>query len=102
MSESPVAKMLNWLKAGYPQGIPQHDFPSVLMVLQRNLTEVEIESIADDLALKSVSNDSEPVTAEDIRAMVREHVFQTATPEDLRRVSALLAHGGWPLASDLS
>lgn len=102
MSESPVAKMLNWLKAGYPQGIPQHDFPSVLMVLQRNLTEVEIESIADDLALKSVSNDSEPVTAQDIRAMVREHVFQTATPEDLRRVSALLAHGGWPLASDLS
>ena len=102
MSESPVAKMLNWLKAGYPQGIPQHDFPSVLMVLQRNLTEVEIESIADDLALKSVSNDSEPVTADDIRAMVREHVFQTATPQDLRRVSALLAHGGWPLATDLS
>lgn len=101
MSESPVAKVLNWLKAGYPEGIPQRDFPSVLMVLHRNLTDGEIESIADDLALDSVSNGSEPVTAENIRTMVRGHAFQTATPEDMLRVSAVLARGGWPLASDL-
>lgn len=102
MSESPVARILNWLKAGYPEGIPQHDFPSVLMVLRRNLNEVEITSIADELALESVSNGSEPVTAENIRAMIREHAFQTATPEDLLRVSAVLARGGWPLASELA
>lgn len=102
MTESPVAKVLNWLKAGYPEGIPKHDFPSVLMVLRRNLTDSEIESIADDLALDSVSNDSEPVTPEHIRAMVRGHAFQTATPEDVLRVSAVLARGGWPLATDLT
>ncbi|MCW2527166.1 MAG: hypothetical protein JWM76_2026 [Pseudonocardiales bacterium] len=101
MSESPVTKVLNWLKAGYPEGIPKRDFPSVLMVLHRNLTDAEIESIADNLALESISNDSEPVTAGHIRAMVRGHAFQTATPEDLRRVSAVLAQGGWPLATDL-
>ena len=100
MSESPVAKILNWLKAGYPEGIPRHDFPTVLMVLRRNLTDGEIETIADELALESISNDSEPVTAEHIRAMIREHVFQQATPEDLRRVSAVLAQGGWPLATE--
>ncbi len=102
MSESPVAKVLNWLKAGYPQGIPAHDFPSVLMVLHRNLTDSEIESIADNLALESISNGAEPVTAEHIRAMVRGQAFQSATPEDLLRVSAVLARGGWPLASDLA
>jgi hypothetical protein len=102
MAESPVAKVLKWLKAGYPEGIPPHDIPSVLMVLRRNLTDTEIESIADDLALDSISNDSEPVTAEQIRAMVRERAFQTATHEDLLRVSAVLAHGGWPLATDLT
>jgi hypothetical protein len=102
MSESPVAKILNWLKAGYPEGIPQHDFPSVLMVLRRNLNDGEIVSIADDLALESVSNGSEPVTAENIRQMIREHAFQSATPEDLLRVSAVLARGGWPLASELA
>lgn len=102
MGESPIAKILNWLKAGYPEGIPPHDFPSVLLVLHRNLADAEIESIADDLALQSVSNDSAPVTAEDIRAMVREHAFQTVTPDDTRRVSATLARGGWPLASELA
>jgi Protein of unknown function (DUF3349) len=102
MSESPVAKVLNWLRAGYPNGIPQNDFPSVLMVLRRNLTDLEIEAIADDLALESISNDSKPVTAEDIRSMVKGLAFQTATPDDLRRVSAALARGGWPLASDLT
>ena len=34
--------------------------------------------------------------------MVREHAFQAATPDDMRRVSAVLAQGGWPLASDLA
>lgn len=102
MNESPVTKVLNWLKAGYPEGIPQRDIPSVLMVLHRNLTDVEIESIADDLALESISNDSEPVTAEQIRGMVRDRAFQTATSDDLLRVSAVLARGGWPLASELA
>jgi Protein of unknown function (DUF3349) len=102
MSESPVAKVLNWLKAGYPEGIPQRDFPSVLMVLHRNLTDVEIESIADELALESISNGSVPVTSEHIRMMIRDHVFQTATPDDLLRVSAVLARGGWPLASEFA
>ena len=102
MGESPIAKILNWLVAGYPEGIPRHDFPSVLLVLRRNLTDAEIESIADELALQSVSNDSEPVTAEHIRAMVHGHAFQAATSDDVRRVSALLANGGWPLATELT
>ena len=98
MIESPVAKILNWLKAGYPEGIPEHDFPSVLMVLRRNLTDTEIESIADELAMDSISNGSQPVSADHIRAMVRERAFQSASPDELLRVSAVLARGGWPLA----
>ncbi len=71
------------------------------MVLHRNLTDAEIVAIADDLALDSVSHGAQPVTADDIRAMVRERVFQSATPDDLRRVSAVLASGGWPLSGEL-
>jgi hypothetical protein len=102
MADSPIARMLTWLRAGYPEGIPQRDFPSVLLVLQQNLSEADIEAIADDLALQSVSNGSSPVSAEQIRAMVRDRTFQAATDEDLRRVSAVLAQGGWPLASGLA
>ncbi|MFT4080949.1 MAG: DUF3349 domain-containing protein [Nocardioides sp.] len=99
---STVSRILGWLKAGYPDGIPPNDYPPVLGVLRRNLTETDIEAIADDLALHSVSAGDVPVTADDIRAMVREHIFQSATGEDLARVSAHLAAGGWPLAADLA
>ncbi|MBV9823625.1 MAG: DUF3349 domain-containing protein [Actinobacteria bacterium] len=101
MADSPLGRILNWLRAGYPEGIPPGDFPPVLLVLHRHLTDAEIESVADDLAMQSVSTGSQPVTAEHIRQMIREHAFQAATPDDLRRVSASLARGGWPLADDL-
>jgi hypothetical protein len=102
MTDSPISKMLTWLRAGYPEGNPQRDFPSVLLVLQQNLSDGDIETIADELALQSVSNGSAPVSAEQIRAMVHDHTFQPATDDDLRRVSAVLAQGGWPLARGLA
>lgn len=102
MSNSPVSRVLEWLKAGYPQGIPPADYPPVLGVLRRKLTDGEIEAIADELALQSVSAGDVPVTAEDIRAMVRDHAFQRCTPDDLKRVSGMLARGGWPLEADLA
>lgn len=100
MSGSPIARILAWLRAGYPDGIPPNDIPPVLGVLRRNLTEADIEAIADELALQSVSNGAEPVTADQIRAMVHDQALQRPTEDDLRRVSAKLAAGGWPLAAD--
>ncbi|MFT4262282.1 MAG: DUF3349 domain-containing protein [Nocardioides sp.] len=98
---NPVGRMLEWLKAGYPDGVPPSDYPPVLGVLRRRLTDAEIEAIADDLALASVSQGVQAVTADDVHRMVRDHAFQSATDEDLRRVSAMLALGGWPLDDDL-
>ena len=101
MSTSPVARVLEWLKAGYPQGIPPADYPPVLGVLRRKLTDEEIEAISDELALQSVSAGDVPVTADDIKKMVREHAFQHCTADDIARVSGMLARGGWPLEADL-
>lgn len=98
---TPVGRILDWLRAGYPEGIPPTDLPPVLGVLRRVLTDADIEAIADQLALQSVSNGVEPITPADVRAMVREHAFQSSTPEEERRVSALLAAGGWPLAGSV-
>ena len=41
------------------------------------------------------SND--PISAADIENMINDNMLQTATPEDVVRVSARLAAGGWPL-----
>ena len=98
----PIGKILDWLKAGYPDGIPPNDYPPVLGVLRRHLSDEEIIQIADELALDSVSRGVEAVTADDVRDMVRQHAFQSASEADLRRVSAQLAAAGWPLADDLA
>ena len=100
MPATSVGRILDWLRAGYPEGIPPSDYPPVLNVLRRNLTDADIEAISDELALQSISV-GVPVTADDIRTMVHDQTFQSCTPDDIRRVSARLAAGGWPLAIGL-
>ncbi len=94
------SRILGWLRAGYPQGIPVRDYVALLGVLRRQLTDDDISAIATDLALQADAHDA-AISADDIRAMVREHAFQSASPEDVTRVSAALARGGWPLSDDV-
>lgn len=94
-------RILDWLRAGYPQGIPHRDYVPLLGVLHRRLTVSDIDMIAGELAAQADAN-GEPISGDDIVGMVREHVFQSASAEDINRVSAQLASGGWPLADDIA
>lgn len=96
-SEGPVARVVAWLRAGYPEGIPATDFPPLLAVLSRRLTPEEVESIASDLV--EASDDPASVDVEEIRTLIREHLLDEAHPDDVSRVSARLAAGGWPLGN---
>jgi len=69
----------------------------ILGLHQRKLTEVEVRKIAENLAEQSVIAD-EPLSTEDIEQAIRDSVLKPANPEDVVRVSARLAAGGWPLA----
>lgn len=93
------ARILDWMRAGYPQGIPARDYVALLGVLRRRLTDDDISAIAADLALQADASDS-VITEHGIRRMIREHAFQSAAPADITRVSAQLAQGGWPLSDD--
>lgn len=98
-SEGVVNRILGWLRAGYPEGIPPKDYVPLLDVLRRKLTEDDITAIAAELAEQSAKT-GEPVSGEAIQAMVKERAFQNATPQDIVRVCAHLAAGGWPLSTD--
>lgn len=89
--------VLDWLRAGYPEGIPPQDYAPILGVLQRRLTSEEIRAIAAGLAEQSTRSD-DPITRDDIESMIEETVHQRPLPADVSRVSARLAAGGWPLA----
>jgi hypothetical protein len=89
--------VLDWLRAGYPEGIPAQDYAPILGVLQRRLTPEEIQGIAEGLAAQALTS-PDPITRDDIEAMIEQTVYQRASDADVARVSARLAAGGWPLA----
>ncbi|MEV6930705.1 DUF3349 domain-containing protein [Dactylosporangium sp. NPDC051485] len=100
MSESRsnfLSRSIDWLRAGYPKGVPRQDYVALLGLLRRKLTEDEIRGIARDLVAQS-DGGADPIGTEDIEALISDSMLQDASPEDIVRVSAHLAAGGWPLA----
>ncbi len=89
--------VLDWLRAGYPDGIPPQDYAPILGVLRRRLTSEEIHAIADGLAAQSLES-VDPISRDDIEAMIEQTVYQRADEGDVARVTARLAARGWPLA----
>ena len=92
-----MTRAVEWLRAGYPMGIPRQDYVALLGVLRRRMTEDEVRRIAVDLADQSVMAGDDPISIEDIEQTISSSLLQEATPEDVIRVSARLAVGGWPL-----
>jgi type II secretory pathway component PulM len=92
-----LTRAVDWLRAGYPSGVPRQDYVALLGLLRRKLTEAEVQNIARDLAGQSQAG-TDPISTQDIEEMINDSVMQPATPEDVVRVSAHLAAGGWPLA----
>jgi Protein of unknown function (DUF3349) len=86
-------KIIEWLRAGYPEGVPDVDYIPLFALLGSQLTNDEVSAIADELA-----NDSKPESAEAIRRAIAEVSHHQASDADVNRVRARLAGGGWPLA----
>jgi len=94
-----IARVVGWLRAGYPSGVPEQDYIPLLGILQRSLTPTELLRVVDELVADSVRSGGIGDTIEP--AQVRERIEQLllgpALPDDLVRVSARLAAAGWPL-----
>jgi hypothetical protein len=94
--ESFPSRVVAWLRAGYPAGVPRQDYVALLGILQRKLTDAEVHQIARDLADQAESGT--PITPDDIEKMINEATLQHTSDEEIARVSARLAAGGWPLS----
>lgn len=88
-------RVLRWLRAGYPSGVPQQDYVVLLGLLRRSLTDAEVHQIAGDLAV--LASRGTEITTADVERMVGSATLDTASEQDVARVSAHLARGGWPL-----
>jgi hypothetical protein len=87
-----VANIITWLRAGYPDGVPEVDYIPLFALLGSHLTDGEVQAIADAL-----STDSEPNTAEHVHAAINAVTRGKPLDVDIARVRSRLAAGGWPL-----
>ncbi|MFE3544152.1 DUF3349 domain-containing protein [Nocardia sp. NPDC059177] len=108
MTESPdtpavrrnlLSRVLGWLRAGYPQGIPQSDYVALFAVLHRHLTDYEVVVIGEKLI--EANPNREAISEAEIEAAIADFAKQQPAPDDVSRVASILAAGGWPLAEPL-
>jgi hypothetical protein len=89
-----LAKIVEWLRAGYPNGVPDQDYIPLVALLGSQLTGNEMTLIADELAFSY-----NPESAEEIRKAIGAITRTSVKDSDIARVRSHLAAGGWPLAA---
>ena len=90
-----LSGILDWLREGYPAGVPPKDYIPLLALLRRRLTEDEVREIAHEVA--ALGNGSQNGAAE-IGVQIIKLTDAMPSPEDIEQVEArLVSHHGWPL-----
>lgn len=84
-------KIVAWITAGYPEGVPGPDRVPLLALLRRRLTDDEVRTVAQ--ALMDVGEFDNT----DIGVLITQITDELPISEDIERVRARLAGYGWPL-----
>jgi hypothetical protein len=79
-----------WLRAGYPDGVPQTDYIPLLALLSRRLSDDDIKAVASELMRRG---EFDPI---DIGVMITQLTDELPSREDVERVRKRLASHGWP------
>ena len=91
--------ILDWLRAGYPQGVPGADRVPLLALLRATpLTEDEIKEVVRNITADGSAALADGDIGEDeIAAFIKDVSHHDAGAENVQRVAAKLAAAGWPL-----
>jgi hypothetical protein len=88
-----LSRVIAWLRAGYPEGVPQQDYQPLFALLGTHLTNDEVTLIASELMFST-----DPEQADAIKQAIANVTHAEVHNSDIARVRAHLAAGGWPLA----
>jgi hypothetical protein len=89
-----LAKVVSWLRAGYPDGAPEHAYVPLIALLGSQLTDDEVTLVAGELAFSS-----SPESAQEIKEAISAITRTTVSDSGIARVRSHLAAGGWPPAA---
>jgi hypothetical protein len=102
MTHKPLfSSVIEWLRAGYPSGVPGPDRVPLLALLRNtSLTEDEVKQVVREITAHQSEVLADGVLDHDeIEKFIEDVTHHDGGPENVRRVAATLAAAGWPLES---
>jgi hypothetical protein len=86
-----LAKIVAWINAGYPEGVPGPDRVPLFALLKRRLSDDDVIAVAKGLMERGEFDHV------DIGVLITETTDELPLPDDVERVRARLSATGWPL-----
>jgi uncharacterized protein YcgL (UPF0745 family) len=86
-----VAKIVAWITAGYPEGVPGPDRVPLMSLLNRRLSNDEVKAVTQGLLEQGEFDHI------DIGVFITQMTDELPQEEDVDRVRDRLAAKGWPL-----
>ncbi|NYD99655.1 putative metal-dependent HD superfamily phosphohydrolase [Kineosphaera limosa] len=92
-----LSRILNWLRVGYPQGIPERDFLPLFALLSRRLSDEDARDLGSELVVDGLV----PADRFDLAAGYLKKTDQLPSEDEIQRVAELLYHAGWDVSGIL-
>jgi Protein of unknown function (DUF3349) len=86
--------IVDFVRKGYPQGVPQQDYLPLFALLSRRLSDEEINELATELV------GSSRASAESVGEMIERLTHQTPSEAEVERVQRHLRAAGWDPETD--
>ena len=83
--------VVDFVRKGYPQGVPEHDYLPLFALLRRRLSEEEVEELAAVLAEDPAASENPAAISVAIERLISEAPLES----DVERVRERLATVGW-------
>jgi hypothetical protein len=98
-AKSLFASILEWLRAGYPEGVPGPDRVPLLALLRATpLTEDEIKEVIRTITAPETGAVIDgAIPADEIQGFIEGVTHHDAGPENVKRVADRLAAAGWKI-----
>lgn len=88
-----VERIVGWLRAGYPDGLPTNDYIALVALLGSRLTPEQVEWVVSE-----VMKEHPPAEPIDVKVLLTKTMDRLPSESDVTRVKVRLAEAGWPLA----
>ena len=92
-----LTRIVAFLRAGYPEGVPTNDYIPLLALLRRRLSDDEVLAVATEL----MSIGHTPVEGTEVRVAITKLTDDMPSHEDTERVKRRLVAAGWPVTDSL-